>query len=56
MLPIVNFKEYDVVVGKSLGLFSSKCPVLLQQAIKQAHTYMSTNNGRNTLEKLFKFI
>ena len=54
MLALVDFKDYNVVVNNSVSQFAPDCSVRIQQATVQAQTAMTSDDGRSSLEKLFR--
>jgi hypothetical protein len=56
MLALVDFTDYMVVVNNSLSLYSPSCTQYINQATRKIEDMMNTQGGRNSLQKLFKFV
>ena len=56
MLALIDFTDYMVVVNNSLTSYNPQCPIEIQKATQKVQDLIQTQEGRVTLQKLFRFV
>ena len=56
MLALIDFTDYMVVVNNSLTTYNPQCPIEIQKATQKVQSLIQTQDGRATLQKLFRYV
>ena len=56
MLALIDFTDYMVVVNNSLTTYNPQCPIEIQKATQKVQSLIQTQDGRATLQKLFRYL